>query len=95
MQSHKEWGQVYCSIWNCKGIKCNNSSDLESGEDSDLDLDSPETVYIIATEAFYNNFKKEVSKIVKSGCDPFSTKEWFWRKNECLHLIQNHEKPLY
>ena len=40
---------------NCKGIKCNNSSDLESGEDSDLDLDSPETVYIIATEAFYNN----------------------------------------
>ena len=40
---------------NCKGITCNNSSDLESGEDSDLDLDSPETVYIIATEAFYNN----------------------------------------
>ena len=40
---------------NCKGITCNNYSDLESGEDSDLDLDSPETVYIIATEAFYNN----------------------------------------
>ena len=24
---------------------------------------------------------------------PFPTKVWFWRKNECLHLIQNHEKP--